>query len=599
MDHIIPPGDAPHPSVGFYARQRIFEPDDFFTLPSFYGIEDIESLVEHGLPATGQIQSTGEVATFLQEWLWFSFLSRMTHQKINSALFVDGNQGLDTTRLNDILHRWIKDEGGYCKGNNKCPYPQLRYIKATIALGYTRRFIVKHLSYETRDTDTFPNIRDEALLAHKKGSTIHRDVSPELTLSIAILGQILESERRRFRGDDTGIIESWKKQVAGTGSWGYSRLSREMMLSRGWCPSQVRKLESTLAGPCEVYFASTLTPSDLDGHDKCNIYSCSKSYKRDLNALHMRTCNGNCGTPIGLKDLDGEVSDMIRLGKTPLVTYDSGRLRLQYVDLTEDECKVDFGCLSHSWGDSLVDHARDRRGGNDRKMLPCQLKRMQQDFNNVLNQTTRSPGTDVPFWVDVICLPRQEESKNLALAQLRNIFSRAKATMVWDRDFIVRDFKADGIKMNVRVRLGVWSQRLWTLLETVLSREIYFGFGDEMYLRLGKLHDDKKSAKSDIFHKYHHICKAAHPLTEAIWKLKEAIQEKSRGKEATDKPVFEQKSLVLQAWLAVQFHSLERPEDEPVVLAGLLGLDPMRIMEIRDTADKQALAARRMVRLLD
>ncbi|KAK8087907.1 hypothetical protein PG997_002868 [Apiospora hydei] len=553
MNHIIPAGDTPHPSVGFFARQRVFEPDDFFTIPVLYGFDSVETLVERGLLAESQLKNEGKqaVATFLQEWLWFAFLARMTHQKIDSNDFVDGNRGLDTTRLKRVINTWVQDEGGYYKEHQHCTYPQHRYIKGTLALGYARRFLVKHLSYEARDTDTFPDTPHKSLLTAKDDNSVHNDVAPELTLSIAILGQILQAQRSQFRGDDIGLDEAWRKSMAGFGDWGYSRLSRERMLGNHWCPSLVRKVESTMTGSCEVYFASSLTAPDCEGHDLCNIFTCKKSYKRDFAALHMRACDKNCGTPIDLGPgiLDGKVSDNIAKGLTPLVTYSNGRLTLQ----------------------------------------------LQHDFNTLVIPSVMSQSADVPFWIDVICLPTQVKSKNLALAQLRNIFSQAKATIVWDRNFIMGEYKTDIIKMNVQLRLGVWSRRLWTLLEAVLSKDIHLAFGDGRLSGLDDLNTAKQVAKRTRSDPYHYIPKAADPFTEATWSLRKALQEQPHEEKAPRK----QKSLVLQAWLAVQFYGPRNPEDEPFILASMLGLDPKPVLEIQDARNKDILAAKRMVCLLD
>ncbi|KAI0201368.1 hypothetical protein F4808DRAFT_459858 [Astrocystis sublimbata] len=499
MDH-LPIGEIPYPKVGFYARSRQYEPEDFFKLPSQYGFENLESLVEHGL---GDMKRK-EANMFLQEWLWFSFLAQITHQPIESTDFKNpSDQSLYTRYINERLQRWIEDEGNYFKSEKSCPYPQLRYIQATIATGYARRFTVKHLSFEPHDRDTSLRVRDETELSKKSGVDALGRIDSALTLSIAILGQNLSRNRSRLRSryeepdalrrQDEQADDSWQIHVNGNNSWGYSKYARDFMSSRGWCPSEIRRMESTLAGPCEVLYASSFEPLDTGHHETCDIWQCQKPREPMLGALHMHNCNQQCPV-MSIVDQDDEVSRIIESGNTPLVTFDGRHLKLEGFNLQR----------------------RDARGGNDRTIYSCQLERIQQDFNHIFNNfiPDYERTGDVPFWVDVLCLPRQEQIKAKAIDQLRYLYSNASATVVWE---------------------------------------------------------------------------AGYPFSEAIWHLKHWHQ----------KGFPKDKSRVLQTWAAVQFHLVERPEDEAVILAGLLGLTAEPIVQIRGTGDEEVIAARRMVKLLE
>ncbi|KAI1738581.1 hypothetical protein F4680DRAFT_424343 [Xylaria scruposa] len=602
MDH-LPIGDMPSPKTGFFADTRKFEPEDFFSLPSKYGFHNLESLVEKGV---GDMRPE-DAETFLQEWLWFSFLAQVTHQTVDSNEFKNSEQGLYTRNLNAKLQHWIAEDSHY-KSERECPYPRLREIQATMAIGYARRFVVKHLSFEPNDTDTYPRVRDETELANKRSLDNLEKIQPSLPLSIAILGQTLMRISMYLRRQDELVElvdESWRRQVHGNNIWGYSKYTRDQMKLNGWCPSEIRRIESTLAGPCEVLYASSFKPSDPENHDNCDIWTCKKPRQPIFGALHMHNCHQSCSV-LSIQNQDNEVSRIIKLGLTPLITYDGRQIHLLSVDLKHQD-HLKFGCLSHSWGDSLVDLGRDARDGNNRTIFRCQLERMQQDFNKIIKKDTG----DVPFWVDVLCLPRQEQVKARAIDQLRDIYQNASATIVWDRYMIEHNGIRNNIHNNMRLRLGDWSRRLWTLLETVLCRDIYIAFRDR-YLSLRDINDARRRAKA-ITHEYHHVWEAGYPFTKAIWRLtdlhrqdmsddksrvprQDVSDDKSRN---SQQDVSDDKSRVLQTWAAVQFHLVERPQDEAVILAGLLNLNASSIGQIGGAGGENAIAARRMVKLLE
>jgi hypothetical protein len=237
-----------------------------------------------------------------------------------------------------------------------------------------------------------------------------------------------------------------------------------------------------------------------------------------------------------------------------------------------------------------VDIGQDARGGNNRQILPCQLDKMQEDFNRVINGNGHSARREnVPFWVDVLCYPRQAAAQTVALNQINNIYSNSAAVLVWDRDLLARSKSAERetIEMNVRIRIGDWSRRLWTLLEAVLARKLFVGFKNDT-LSFQEIQQARDLARSDLFHEYHHIWQAGHPFTEAIWKLRQL--------EDSAKPEFRPQ----RAWAAVQFHLVDEPENEAIILASLLKLDVTKLERIGGVHEsREIVAAKRMAKLLD
>ncbi|CZR69110.1 uncharacterized protein PAC_19011 [Phialocephala subalpina] len=577
MDQLPYPIDGPRPEVAFYARRGIFTSDAFFKIPSQRGYTDFDDLIQNGLTPTMEEEAAN---TFLQEWLWFALLACVLNCDINSAEFYNNKNILHTKVLNEKLHQWVERERQAQTGASTIT--QGRHIKASMALVSARRFLRKHLSFEPRDTDNRPGLRDESKLAERTGNLAHKVVDTTLTLSIAILGEILQRERRRLsRGEDH--LEFLRDPDDEVRNWGYSRYCRDLLQSNGWCPSEIRRLESTMPGVCEVYYASFIKPPNPDGHVDCDIWMCKA--RRPKDSLHMAMCNQKCGGSVGLRE--EEIAKIIESGQTPLVTWTAaGELECKAYDLREGN--VRFGAISHSWADSILHIGQDARGGNDRRILKCAVVKMQNDFNRVINNKCFPASREnVPFWVDVLCFPRQAAAKTLALRQIKDIYNKSGAVLAWDRDLLLRSKTTEAIEMNVRIRLGDWSRRLWTLLEAVLARNLYVAFKNDT-LSFQEIQQARDTARDDLFHEYHHIYRAGHPFTEAIWKLRQL--------EDSATPEYRPQRL----WTAVQFHLVDEPENQAIILASLMGLDVTELRRIGGpNEDMQIVAAKRMAKLLD
>jgi hypothetical protein len=97
------------------------------------------------------------------------------------------------------------------------------------------------------------------------------------------------------------------------------------------------------------------------------------------------------------------------------------------------------------------------------------------------------------------------------------------------------------------------------------------------------LEERRNKAMDDLWDSHHHVWKAGHPFSSAMWSL--------RKRDA--------KYQVQQVWKAVQFRSSTYPSDETICLANLLGIDVQDILKIISTGGDEELSAQRMVKLLN
>jgi hypothetical protein len=124
-------------------------------------------------------------------------------------------------------------------------------------------------------------------------------------------------------------------------------------------------------------------------------------------------------------------------------------------------------------------------------MLPCQLSSLRDTFHSIFDLPH---GENPLFWVDVLCLPRNYEMKGKLLNKLNAIYGKARAVLVWDRNLLGRSKPCQEkyIEMNIRLRNGEWSWRLWTLPEAILGENLYVAFQDDCFVGMNEVVDARQ-----------------------------------------------------------------------------------------------------------
>ncbi|RDW69556.1 hypothetical protein BP6252_08576 [Coleophoma cylindrospora] len=599
MDHLPKPiGASIRPQIPFEAEARVYRPSDFVTVPKAYGYEDLDQLVEHGLRPE---MDPKEANAFLQEWLYFAFLARMLDDDVDSArdFLYPQTRTVNTSRsiLEKKIDEWRQRET--VVNDRSGESAQRRYIRASDALAIARRFISKHLSYAPQDDDDGRpgQRRDDDGSSNKAKNEAHESIDPRIPLSIAILGEILQRERPKPKTfPDADRQEFWLDPDLESRRWGYSKYCREQLQNNNWCLSDIRRLESTMPGVCEVYYVSSSKPRRDVDHSSCLWDDCKVPPEESLEHVEGE-CDGNCGPVLGFDDnLIGEV---IKSGNTPLVTYDrtKGKLILHKFDLSKVPSKP-FGALSHAWEDVILAIGSDAGGRNSRRIYQCRIRKMQNSFNKLVHGADHAMQEgDVPFYVDVLCYPRQVRAQALALNQMRLVYSKAAEVLVWDRDLLREPRLSDSrmIEMNVKIRLGNWTKSLWTLFEAVLAKRITVALNDET-VTFDELRKATRDAKENLYHPYHHVYRAGHPFSPAVYQLRKLDQ------------LGDPKYRPQQVWNAVQFQKIDRVENEAPILAALMKLNVDSLVIEPEQASTTSrtnreycnmLASKRMIKLLE
>jgi hypothetical protein len=571
MDHLPKPLNGDHVCVPLYADSRIHTPDEFFSFPVKYGCKNTLKLIEGGLPTT---MSAGTANQFLQSWLLFGLLSAVTGKEVTVDHFrstdFNGRPRVNTGRLNEFIEDWIQREQK-AQEHGDSEGQILRFIRATSALNDARKFVYKHCSYQSFDRDNYqdyengePKSGEEPL----EGPAI----DTVMTLSLATLGETLQREQPKIAGSLEDRLRFWDSPNDQPKTWGHSKYLRDTLVEAKWCRRDIRRLELTMRDVSSVYFASSRkTPlSEPESHASCTFWECKGSTREEQRHEDGAKCH--CSI---LPANEEDIERIVKAGSVPLVKYNSaGQLKVVPLDWRKAG-EPRFGALSHSWADGLVHDSQNRRG-----MRRCQLERLQRTFNTIAE--VRGP-ENIPFWIDELCLPLQNRLKGISINQIKDIYGKAFTVLVWDAGLLETKLGKDLIEANVRISTGRWAQRLWTLQEGILAQDLRFEFRDGELVTTSDLEARRDKARDDLWDSHHHIWKAGHPFSSAMWSLKK--------REATYQ--------VQQVWKAVQFRSSTYPSDETICLANLLEMDVQDILKITSTAGDEELSAKRMVKFLN
>ncbi|EXJ66263.1 uncharacterized protein A1O5_10415 [Cladophialophora psammophila CBS 110553] len=268
-----------------------------------------------------------------------------------------------------------------------------------------------------------------------------------------------------------------------------------------------------MPGVCGAYYAHRLKNMPTNGdHDvqNCSLGKC-QAQKQQQEALHQTSCDRQNCKLLGTGRESLQITQYIKAGKTPLLRFANGEINVQAYDLRKED--VSFGAVSHGWGDRIFDSTKDSGGNNTCQINQCQIQSLQKSFNELIGKSTAKNRRDENtfFWVDLLCFPKRDSMTAKAMDQLKTVFKKAKAVIVWDRNLLSTHKKQpeDTIEMNVRMRLGGWSRRLRTLQEAVLAKKkkkkIYFEFQNRKFLSLDEINGAREKAEQDSSDPFHHI----------------------------------------------------------------------------------------------
>ena len=436
MNHLPLPHESPYHHLHVpYLDCIPHDNGSWYSYPQRHGWQVHRNKSKTVLLRDGEKRSIAENAAFVQSWLHFALLREVLRDLLNVEQFrrkqADGTIALSTDRLEPLLARWSLD-CGYGKEELNGLY-KLLIEHRTIGL-------LMSLTMDLGDSSILLSIAalNERLLAAVMDLHVHR-------------------------GLETPVNQAWRLRQNDLPDIGQPIL--DLMRTRGWCPYDLRRLDTEIKEVSILYYYSNLkAPRSSKDHSGCLKERCltmltnPATYKLS----HRRGCH-NC--PLLSANLT-DIERILRNDSIPLISLGTE------TEITVHDLKniSEFVAISHVWaeGSGNVD-------GN--ALQTCLL----EDISELVKKLPGDKHDQAYFWMDTLCVPvRPRELQTLALNKMRVPYERAKHVLVLDSHLRSLNSKVlSTTELFAQVSCSSWMRRLWTLQEGKLAENVWFQFANE------------------------------------------------------------------------------------------------------------------------
>lgn len=552
MDHLPRPSGSVEPLEFPYFELSGWEHHDetysfWMQYPEYIGwkIELLQSRTPDCIDEVLQGRSFLQLAVFLQSWLYFGLLTQYLERVVEKEDFVKtsstGSLVLCTRSLLPSVREYA--EHVRCRAEELGYYTLFDYKKRREMLSFVGE-ILPFLQGHGTNSDA------QSLSC----------IGVSTALLVETLGNATVEIWRRVEGkQDTEVVPIEHFPIGGYGSIIESKLEE-----RGWCKSDIVRMvrESSLSAIC--YASMIQKMSDVSHKDcpesACTAHNIPTGLYKPKHAYLECHCEG-----LGLPARSAE--DILDLEETfPLISLwvnkevDPPTRQFRAVAFRPG---LKYIALSHVWSDGLGDEV-----GNE--ILACQYDRIKQ---LLLDLTGSSPQMEIKmekdtgsntsgswspyFWLDTICVPRETKYRRVACARMSASYSNAEAVLVLDSELYKWSYSlGSDEEALIRISVGAWIKRVWTLSEGVLARRLVFKFADATY--------DLASAEKRIIARSKDLAGRFEIL------LKSAFEPIQGFRRIRDQELADQ---VVDAWRSTQLRRTSHAGDDIISLAVLLNLD--------------------------
>ena len=236
--------------------------------------------------------------------------------------------------------------------------------------------------------------------------------------------------------------------------------------------------------------------------------------------------------------LGPNASDVIGLlskNRIPVVVaLDDGQLSVR------DSVDGDYVAISHVWADGL--------GSTTEEGLPrCQVARLARLARDLV------PGG--AFWVDALCVPQDKGSRRRAIGLMARTYEEASKVLVIDGGVRAQcSLASPKEECLLRIATSGWMQRVWTLQEGMLARELYFQLSDGL-VDCGHFDGAPYAIAKEVVPLLQH-----RPRDDVALTFGSVLEHAPRCTFNEIIPL-------------LRHRTTSKPEDEAIAIAGLLGVD--------------------------
>ena len=529
MDHLsqiadhAPPNDIEIP----YLSELQYDGQDFQSYPQRRGW-DTEKL-KHGHLTS---RSPLEIQCILQTWLYFGLLSQVLGIPVPENEFVttspSGRRLITTKQLPGYVKVWRDRVRGLAEEERR---HYLSKVKSHL----------KEASHVLRDNQS--------------------QLDEVICLSMVILGSTLDFAMY-------ATVAEFRMSGFAENIWPQCPLLRSRMLDAGWCEIEVSRFENQSI-VSSMFFGGTLQRKNTPlgrSHETCSKEICIANNYAENEYRTLHTTDSCCCKPLG-PDSKEIIKFRNQHGFPVLQLVRTSEHSVPYIRVLDGNTTIPYVAISHVWSDGL--------GNVDQNQLPqCQLLLLQEFVNDLWESTSKStqcrPFQDLvlprersslinmPFWIDTICVPKEQPFRSLAINQMRVIYEKARVVLVLDSELQQLSLQSSWEELLLKISFSGWTRRIWTLQEGTLARALYFRMSDGFF----------------PFSNVHSLAlKSLSNTSPLLWECCIVICELMLSKAMTGATKFS------WVWNQLRMRMTSHPKHYPVVFACLLGLDVEQVLK--------------------
>ena len=577
-----------------------------WTVHNSIALRDIGRNIQEGPRNTNPALQTPEIlAAFVQAWLYFGVLDEVFNVILGLNVSLedfkdvrDGQMFLTTSQLRRHLEDWQDKQGiidaDHYSGKQlmeESHFPKL-HSELRQVLNEVRDFFAK---FRIRDDVTWARcITVELQMAifiladtlKAAGLYVWREWQPGMGQnSVALVGF---QGSRKIQQDKFGIPSAKvKAETPGLQQvWlsPFRDLFGKKLAELGWCPSEYRMLSRLLfEDTTGLFIASRINrtfSSTEQSHASCTTERCvaSEIELGTYQGKHASECANSAVCRIIEVDSDFAAQQiaqdrlpLVSISWAPFQEWDNEYRRNTAKKPVEHYAPIELRCeetenyiaISHVWSQGL--------GNPTCNALPeCQLRRLKRIAELV---RLRVGLTEEPaIWIDTLCIPVSQEHRDIrkkAIGTISQIFRKAKQVVVLDADLQQTSTSVNRTELSTRILLCGWMRRLWTLNEAVISGDtpdcqrllVMFAEGPQPY--------------NSVFQK---DVSSLYNSEAAVKSLIMCLPQR-----------FEVMHVFKDLTRALEYRSTSWQEDEPICLAGILGLDVRKVIEGKTAPERMSI----------
>ncbi|THV03940.1 hypothetical protein K435DRAFT_747127 [Dendrothele bispora CBS 962.96] len=313
------------------------------------------------------------------------------------------------------------------------------------------------------------------------------------------------------------------------------------MVKDGWCPSTVEILSDSV---CGISYASLCGPPIREwseGHGACTTRVC-KLHNIDPSTYENKHVTSDCNCAYLKPSTDG-VMKSLQDGRIPIMVFDNGTL------VVNDSSQMPYVAISHVWSDGM--------GSTTEVGIPkCQVEQ--------LASLTHQLVTGGAFWMDALCIPERKDMRKRAIKLMAQTYREAHAVLVIDSGIRTCSVTSPLEEKLLRVTSSAWMQRLWTLQEGMLAKDLVFQFSDGL---LTAYHDLFPSAQLHTNNLYDPVLTSLSTEIFGLTIYRQFISKRIKfGIGDVARPL--------------RWRTTSKPEDETLAISGLLDLDSGELVDL-------------------